>query len=472
MLKVYVVGLGKPNMGMGWPYHRFDIVAAMKEYREKLQRIGESKGIEFHGYDVPEKESHIIQLLDRLESGNFDAVLAISLTAEFASLGPPIFKIADSGLPTVVYTKPFSTYWDGAGRLYKGGYKVVVCDSNNIEDVTPIFDVVKAVVKLKHTRLLLLKDYDYDIKCMDPRVKEPRWMGTSYFRRLKEIFGIETVKRSIPDVFCYYEQIKETDANLLATEAINASAGIFGPTEGEITKAARLYLAVRDMMKATHTNAVTIDCLSSIRHKTLPISPCLTISRLNDEGIPAGCEADVESLITLCFCHYLADRPGFQADPVIDEGSNKIIFAHCTAATRLMGDGQPRFRYRFRTQTESFRDVAIETDMKANEEVTILKLIGVMGAKYVCWPEITAYKRFEGYHLLAYKAKTVKLAKLEWGCRTKVAIELTPDEIETFKRNFYGHHRVLLYGDYVKQLQLLARFLGINFVNKLYLEVK
>jgi len=472
MLKVYVVGLGKPNMEIGWPYHDFDVVAAMKEYKEKLQRIGESKGIEFRGYDVPEKESHIIQLLDRLENENFDAVLAISLTAEFASLGPSIFKIADSGLPTVVYTKPFSTYWDGAGRLYKSGYRVVVCDSNNIEDVAPIFDVVKAIVRLKHTRLLLLKDYDYDIKCMDPRIKEPRWMGPSYFKRLKEIFGIETVKRSIPDVFRYYEQIKETDAKLLATEAINVSDGVFGPTEEEVAKAARLYLAVRNMMKDTGTNAVTIDCLSSIRHKTLPISPCWTISRLNDEGIPAGCEADVESLIILCFCHYLADRPGFQADPVIDESSNKIIFAHCTAATSLMGDGEPHFGYRFRTQTESSRDVAIEADMKENEEVTILKLIGIMGAKSVCWPEITVYKRFEGYHLLAYKAKTVKIDKLGWGCRTKVAIELTSDEIENFKRNFYGHHRVLLYGDYVKQLQLLASFLGINFVNKLYLEVK
>ena len=485
-LKVYVLGLGKTNMETGWPHHNFDVVAAMEEYKKKLEEIGVSSGIDFCGYKIlPGKENNtecdIIQLLEKFEEEKFDGILAINLTSEFASLGPPIFKIADSGLPTVVYTKPFSVYWNGSGKLYTGKYKVEVCESENIKDIVPIFDVVKAVVKLKKTRLLLLKDYDYDVNLFDPRMAEPRWMGPSYFKRLKSLFGIETIRKNSSDVFKYYKQIKDITAKNFANDLIRLSKGRLEPTEVNIIKAVRLYLALKNMMRDNDANAITVDCLNWIMHhrNTIPIAPCLALSKFNDEGIPAGCEADVESVITLSFCHYLAEKPGFQGDPVIDESKNRITIAHCTAATKFLGYEQNPFPYWFRTHTESWKNVAVETEMMQEGEVTILKLIGTMSSKSVCWPEINMYNKFEGYNLLAYKAKIVEVNKIndvkerkeEWGCRTKITVELSKEEIENFKENFYGQHRIVLYGDYTKKLKMLARFLGIKFVNRLYLKL-
>ena len=480
-LKIYVVGLGKVNMESGWPHHNFDVVAAMEEYKKKLKKIEESSEIDFCNYKIQEKESDIIQFFKEIEKEKFDGVLAINLTSEFASIGPSIFKIADAGLPTVVYTKPFSTYWDGSGKLYAGEYKVEVCESENIEDIVPIFDVVKAIAKLKDTRLLLLKDYDYDVNLFDPRMAEPRWLGLSYFKRLKDIFGIETVLSNSSDIFKYYNQIEDITAKNLSNSIISASKGLLEPTKENITKAARLYLALKNMMSDNNTNAITTDCLNWIRHgsKKLPIAPCLALSKFNDEGIPAGCEADVESLITLSFFHYLAERPGFQADPVIDESKNRITFAHCTAAKKLLGYEQKPFPFWIRTHTESWKNVAVETEMMQKGEVTILKLMGAMSSKSSCWPMINVYNKFEGYSLLAYKAKiievneinNVKKRKEEWGCRTKISVELPKEEIVNFKENFYGFHRIVLYGDYIKELKMLAKFLGIKFVNKLYLKL-
>jgi len=466
-------------MDAGWPHHNFDVTTTMDKYRKELEKIGESSGIDFSGYEIPKKESDIIQLLDRLEREKFDGVLAISLTNEFAALGPSIFKVADSGLPTVVYTKPFSAYWDGGGKLYKGGYKAEVCDSENIEDIVPIFDVVKAVAKLKKTRLLLLKDYDYNIEFYDPRMAEPRWLGPSYFKRLKDVFGIETVRANSSDILKYYQQVENSASKNLASDLINSSQGVLGPAEEDITKAAKLYLALKNMMEDNNTNALTAGCLSWIRQKALPVSPCLALSKFNDEGIPAGCEADVESLITLCFCHYLAEKPGFQSDPVIDESNNTVTFAHCTAARKFLGYEQKPFPFWFRPHTESWRDVGIETEMMQEGEVTILRLLGTILSKSFCWPEVNVYNKFEGYNLLAYKAKNAEAdvdrtdnekRKWEWGCRTKITVELPEEELKDFKENFYGHHRIILYGDYTKKLKMLARFLGIKFVGKMYLK--
>ena len=482
-LKIHVLGLGKTNMREGWPHHNFDVASAMEKYRNELETIGNTSHIEFSGYSTPQTEGELMQMLDALEKEKVDGILAISLTAEFSSLGPSIFKVADSGLPVVVYTKPFSTYWDGSGKLYAGDYKVEVCDSAHIEDIVPILDVVRAISRFKQTRVLLLKDYDYDTTHYDPRMAEPRWMGPSYFKRLKDIFGIETVRATSSDILEYYENIDDTEVERLSHVVGDLAKGMLGPAKEDLLKACKLYLAIKEMMKDTGTNAVTAGCLNWIRHRKLPVSPCLTLSLLNDVGIPAGCEADVESLITLCFAHYVGNRPGFQGDPVIDGSSGRMTLAHCTAATRFMGYDKEPFPFWLRTHTESWRDVAVETEMRQNdgEPVTLLKLEGVMSSKSVCWPEVNIRTRFEGYTLLAYKAETVDVdtdkSKLsaeertrEWGCRTKLTVKF-PDanELDNFRENFNGHHRIAMYGDWVKKLRIAARFLAIRFVNKPYL---
>jgi len=115
------------------------------------------------------------------------------------------------------------------------------------------------------------------------------------------------------------------------------------------------------------------------------------------------------------------------------------------------------------------------------EPITLLKLEGVMSSKSVCWPEVNIRNRFEGYTLLVYKAEAVgmdanksnlspKERTMEWGCRTKLTLQF-PDagELEHFRENFNGHHRIAMYGDWVKKLRIVARFLGIGFVNRPYI---
>ena len=73
----------------------------------------------------------------------------------------------------------------------------------------------------------------------------------------------------------------------------------------------------------------------------LDSSTCLAWARLNDERIPAACEADIGAMACHVLVQYLFDRPGFQQDPVAETAREAIIGAHCSCATRLGGFDQP-----------------------------------------------------------------------------------------------------------------------------------
>ena len=54
---------------------------------------------------------------------------------------------------------------------------------------------------------------------------------------------------------------------------------------------------------------------------------------LNDEGIPAACEADVYGALSMWIGQQLSGQPVFFGDPVsLDEGENTLTFWHCGAA--------------------------------------------------------------------------------------------------------------------------------------------
>lgn len=76
----------------------------------------------------------------------------------------------------------------------------------------------------------------------------------------------------------------------------------------------------------------TIRCFDLV--KLLNITGCLSVSMLNDMGIPASCEGDLPSLVMMMISRYLTGQPSFMANPN-DFYKNKMILAHCTIPRNL-----------------------------------------------------------------------------------------------------------------------------------------
>ncbi len=467
--RVRVIFIGLKNMDAGWPHHLFDVDAEAERLKKELSRIEKQvENIEFYGWDIVVTEAEGQKLLPELEDA--DGILAIPLTQEFAdgvmTPHPPLLQFADTGKPMIVYTMPFTRYWDQGGILERTG-RVVVVNSSRIDDIIPPLKAMRAVARMKHIRILLVKDYEYPKEYIDPRLRDSRWMGSSFLKRIKEIFGVEIVRITSKELLEEYELVSTAEAEEIAKEVIGKSRGLREPSREEVVKASRMYLAIKRLLKKYGCNAFTIDCLTYVRARTLPVAPCLAISRLNDEEIPSACEADIFAHLTIIICHTLAERPVFMGDPVLDESENKVIIAHCTSPTKFTGYEDGQFPYWIRSHTESWREVGLEVEMKPSD-VTVLMLLETCTLKAISFPFRVIDTKLGECNLLAVKTKLLGSMKHEWGCRTKAVIQLTEDP-EEFKKNFTSEHKIVCYGDWVEQLRAVAKFLGLNFVNRLTL---
>uniref|UniRef100_A0A7C2Z195 Fucose isomerase n=1 Tax=Ignisphaera aggregans TaxID=334771 RepID=A0A7C2Z195_9CREN len=92
---------------------------------------------------------------------------------------------------------------------------------------------------------------------------------------------------------------------------------------------ATLYLALKKFVQEERLDAITIDCFPFIlKHG---ITPCIPLAILNSEGIVAGCEADLPSMLGLFLAKSISGKSGWIAN-IVDVSANRCALAHCTIA--------------------------------------------------------------------------------------------------------------------------------------------
>lgn len=469
--RVVVVFIGKEG-AIGWPYYNFDVKEEAERIKKALMEEVAPKvsGVEFYGWyllDDPIKSESLIPEIVK----DADGILAIPLNQEFADSAwtphPILTQLAETDKPMIVYSRPFSVYWDMGSVLERMG-RVHTVTSEDLSAIIPALEALRAFNRIRHTKILLLKDYEFDKNAIDPRLRDARWTGPAYLARIKDTFGIDVVRVTSKEFIEVYNQIPIEEARAEAEKIISQAKGVEPPLD-DVVKAARGLLAVRRLLEKYGANAWTWDCLTALRQRTLPISLCLAISVLNNEGIPSGCEADMDALITMIMGMAVCNRPAFMGDPVIDEAKRVMYIAHCTAATQMLGKGSKPFSFRIRTHAESHREVGVETLFEPGE-VTVFKLQGGMTTRGISFPQYAIDSKFAGYTLMAEKAEALGHLESERGCRSKIVIKI-PDQVDVneFKHNFYCEHKIVCYGDHVERLRVLSKFLKIGFFKGLYI---
>ena len=81
----------------------------------------------------------------------------------------------------------------------------------------------------------------------------------------------------------------------------------------DMIKAMRLYRAIRKIVDEDRLSALTLSCFRLIEQTGT--TGCLALSLLNDEGIIAGCEGDLQSVFTMLAAKVLTGKPAFMANP-------------------------------------------------------------------------------------------------------------------------------------------------------------
>lgn len=120
------------------------------------------------------------------------------------------------------------------------------------------------------------------------------------YEMVRKAWGVEYVDIPLSKVEDYYAQVTDSDASIIAHEFAHNAKRILEPSDKEITKSVRLYLALKRIVEEYGLNALTIQCFSLIT--SLHTTGCVALALLNDDGIVAGCEGDFANYIYHALC--------------------------------------------------------------------------------------------------------------------------------------------------------------------------
>ena len=190
---------------------------------------------------------------------------------------------------------------------------------------------------------------------------------------------------------------------------------------GEVEKALNVYGALKRLIEKYDLKGVTVKCFDLL--DKLHTTGCLALAILNAEGIPAACEGDQKSLVSMVVLNALTGGSGFMANPsCIDPKKNEIIFAHCTLPIDMPD------RYGLTTHFESGIGVAVTCDL-VSQPMTVFKCDGRLSRHY------------------AEKANLVETMHKSDLCRSQMRLHMEGG-IEYFLKHPISNHHIICKGDW------------------------
>jgi hypothetical protein len=433
--RICVIFTGEPAPGdrdWGTDSGQVDIMKARLARAEK--ELGNVELVMGRSTSAPETTT----LLEKAGPGT--PVLAIN-TRNFA-LTRVMQPILDGKHPMVVFSLPASGHdWMYAPRWHRQGHRVTLMASSDYDELERALRLLRVVPMMQKTRILLF----------------PPARGTKAAQSPEEI-----KKRLGAEVVAVEQKLFDEMVSGVENEATQAEAQwwtknakeIIEPNAEDIRKAAVISVALQRLMDREGAQGLAVGtCMGWLARGF----PCLGFTRLRDNGIPAACEGDMDSLLTMLLFQYAIDRPGFQGNATFDTARNALWTAHCTAPLRMDGPNGEDAPYLLRGHSEVGGSGCVpEIQYRLGETVTRTKLVNLDT-------------------ILASTGKIIEVpAKSVHGCRTQIVTEVRDaakmaagwsSVLET-EDAMTLLHRVVFYGDHLANAQHLARLMGMRVVEE------
>jgi hypothetical protein len=407
----------------------------LQKFEEYFAGLEKTLGdVKFIGGDmIPPTE--VDQLAEKVRDA--DALLLIHLSAHGGD-APVLGKLIDVGLPTVLFSQPFSGHgWMYFPQWHKQGKKVILLPTSDWSALDRAVGLLRVPAWLKQTRIIAWGAPQGTAAACDAE-------------QVKKQLGAEVISVTNDRV---HQMMKDIDPKAAETEAeeywISQAKEIVEPKRPEIIESARLYLAIKELMIQEKAQAVASShCMGDPRG-------CLTFSKLNDLGFVGACEGDMDSTLTMLMFAYAFRVPGFISDPVIDTSKNAMVHFHCTSATKMDGSTGARLPFVIRTQTDSKGGVALQVQHRVGQPVTCAKFVNLNT-------------------MLITSGKILETSTSPLACRTQFA-QSVPDARRLFLD--WGEnkiqagvmallHRVVFYGDHVETVRDLGDLMGFKVIEE------
>ncbi len=222
----------------------------------------------------------------------------------------------------------------------------------------------------------------------------------------------------------YKEVLKRMNIELVDIDIEEVkSIGIVHPG---MPGAEAIYQRLKELVVKNNLQGVTLRCFDLLT--TVKNTGCIALSKLNDEGIPASCEGDIPTLLTMMLCKKITGEPCFQVNPARIQANGEMLFAHCTLPLKMTE------KHEYTTHFESGIGVAIHGDLPTGD-YTLVKMSGDM------------------QRLLAVDVELERCQFEANLCRTQVWIKATPEVSQYFLTAPIHNHHILIRGHHASEFR-------------------
>jgi len=410
-----------------WPGSSFDAEGRQKQYMDRIQKIEEKLGMRISMDKQPLDETvSVSRFIDEVEQTKPDGLLLIPFKK---SHWEHVTRIVEEvRIPTVVLATLGILLVEHINQLHEKSGVYLINSLDNLDAVEEGMKMIQTVHWMKESRIV-------NIGGSETKETTVPHLGTQV--------------RTVPHTKFYeeFKRTKVTDAvQKLAQAYLKNAEKVLQPTKDDILEAAKTYFVLKRIIETEQADAMMMDCLPGLKkpHKHCP--PCMGFMSLRDEGIAAGCQADLNATLTLMLVQRLFDKPGFQQNASMETEKNHYFGAHCTCASKLSGTAGPSEPYILMSHAEAGWGCVPRVLWRVGQEVTM--------AQYLSNQEPQMY---------IYSGQVVGCPEVPrtGGCRTNV--EMTINEVDDVC-DVKGMHQIIFYGNYAKELRIFCQLYGIKVV--------
>ncbi len=312
----------------------------------------------------------------------------------------------------------------------------VAMDIKDLNEIAHLLWVRKAVAS---TRALVLTAGSMPTFGLQSLIRDPEL--------IRQRYGMEIVKLPFYDIFKYMDQITDEEARPIAEKIIGGSLDTKVNKEWFVNDI-KYYLAAKKMMDVYDCNAFSTAChelCTSEIPQNRKFTPCMCHSLLKGEGIPSGCEEDLNALLAMTIMQYAAYRPAFMGNPN-HETDELLRIHHAVPALCMNGYGTKPLKYKLWAFTGQGFGGKLQIDFVENTSDYITLGRFNPQADTIC-------------------VKVGKVLRSEYDevyCSPYYYIEM--DDARRYMHHLagFGHHQVLIFGDYLKMLKDLSEVMHFN----------
>lgn len=255
------------------------------------------------------------------------------------------------------------------------------------------------------------------------------WLVSSHVDYLltKQRWGVEHINIPFERVVDIYRDVTDNQVGASCAAIASQALACRESTPEDMLKAMRLYRAVRQVCQEEQLNAVTINCKKL--HEKTRATCCLALAMLNDEGITAGCEGDLQSLFTMLAVRLITGKSSFIGNlSQVNAATNNILLSHCSIGFKQTS------QFILRSHFESNSSISIQGILPLGD-ATVVKCGGECLDKYY----LSSGTILDNTNYLNL-------------CRTQVQVHLDTD-VSYFLEKAISNHHILVQGNHTEALE-------------------